>query len=266
MNLYIPAVCISLLGSTQPGKISEYVRHAVNGSSNDDGLIQRFGLMIWPDVPSKWKDVDQLPNEEAKKKAYQVFDQLNMLDAQSVKAEQEIDSNGQPVDIPYLRFSQDGLELFKEWREGLEARLRSGDLHPALESHFSKYRKLVPSLALILHLANGDTGSVSKQATEKALLWEEYLETHANRIYQSATQPEVEAAKAILKHIRNNDISSEFSARDIYRKGWAHLSKREQAEAGIQMLIDYDWLQEKQKANTGGRDATVYMTNPAATE
>jgi putative DNA primase/helicase len=38
----------------------------------------------------------------------------------------------------------------------LEKRLR-GDLHPALESHLAKYRKLVPALALICHLVDGGT-------------------------------------------------------------------------------------------------------------
>src|SRR3546814_6372737 len=52
----------------------------------------------------------------------------------------------------YLRFDDAGFELFREWRAGLEHRLRSGELHPAVESHLAKYRKLVPSLALIHHL------------------------------------------------------------------------------------------------------------------
>jgi putative DNA primase/helicase len=38
MNLHIPAVCLSLLGSTQPGRIAEYLRAAVKGGAGDDVL------------------------------------------------------------------------------------------------------------------------------------------------------------------------------------------------------------------------------------
>ncbi len=33
LNLHIPAVCLSLLGSTQPGRIAEYIRVAVRGGA-----------------------------------------------------------------------------------------------------------------------------------------------------------------------------------------------------------------------------------------
>ncbi len=46
---HIEAACLSLLGSTQPGRIAEYMRRAVSGGAGDDGLIQRFGLLVWPD-------------------------------------------------------------------------------------------------------------------------------------------------------------------------------------------------------------------------
>ena len=45
MHLHIPAVCLSLLGSTQPGRIAGYVRAAVRGGAGDRTL-QRSG--DWP--------------------------------------------------------------------------------------------------------------------------------------------------------------------------------------------------------------------------
>lgn len=36
---HIEAACVSLLGSTQPGKLAEYVRRAVLGGQGDDGMI-----------------------------------------------------------------------------------------------------------------------------------------------------------------------------------------------------------------------------------
>jgi putative DNA primase/helicase len=222
----------------------------------DDGLIQRFGLLVWPDISPSWHDVDRCQNIDARREAHRVFEMLNGLDAECVGAQKgEFDS------IPYLRFDTEGLELFREWREGWEAKLRSGDLHPALESHLAKYRKLVPGLALILHLANDMTGPVGKKATLQALAWAEYLETHARRAYASVTSLDVAAAKAILKKVRCGELSHSFATRDVYRKGWAHLSDREHVEEALQLLTDHNWVRMSRQ-DTEGRTATMYTVNP----
>jgi hypothetical protein len=257
MNLYIEAVCISLLGGTQPGRAAEYIRHAVKGGAGDDGLIQRFGLLVWPDNGGTWKDVDRWPDTAAKNQAFTVFERLEWLDPATIGAQQDNDFGGNPAGVPYLRFAPDALGLFLEWRLDLENRLRSNDLHPALESHFSKYRKLVPALALIIHLAEGSTGPVTRAATLKALAWSEYLESHARRTYGAGAQPAVATAKLILKKIGQGRLSESFSSRDVWRPGWSMLTDREQVMESLKLLIDYGWLWEEQ-VETGGRRATIY--------
>ena len=260
MNLHIPAVCVSLLGSTQPGRIAEYLRSAVKGGAGDDGLMQRFGMLVWPDVGGQWRDVDRWPDTEARRKANGVFEALDRLSAETIgAAKDDFDA------VPFLRFDTGGLTLFREWREGWEAKLRAGELHPALESHLAKYRKLVPSLALILHLAGEATGPVSERATLQALAWAEYLETHARRAYASVTSPEVSAAKAILEKLRRGELPRTFAARDIYRRGWAHLADREQVFDALQLLADLDRLAAHTR-DTDGRTATVYEANPRGLE
>ena len=61
----------------------------------------------------------------------------------------------------------------------LERGLRFGDLRPALASHFAKYRKLVPTLALINHLADVGHGPVGKDAMMRSLGLATSVETHA---------------------------------------------------------------------------------------
>ncbi len=72
LNLHIPAVCLSLLGSTQPGRIAEYLFRAIKGGSGDDGLIQRFGLLVWPDtgVHGKTATVTRTARHAEKQTAY----------------------------------------------------------------------------------------------------------------------------------------------------------------------------------------------------
>ena len=65
------------------------------------------------------------------------------------------------------------------------AGLRSGDLPPALEAVLAKHRSLIPSLALLIHLADGGSGPVPLSALDKAVGWGRYLFAHAQRIYGS---------------------------------------------------------------------------------
>lgn len=257
-NLHIEAVCLSMLGGTQPGRLAEYIGHAVKGGAGDDGLFQRFGLLVWPDIGGTWKDVDRWPDTEAKNTAFKVYEYLDTLKPIAIGAQQDTDIDGDPDGPPYLRLSPAALELFLEWRTDLETRLRAGELHPALESHLAKYRKLIPGLALIIHLADSGTGPVAGTALLKALAWSEYLETHAKRAYGSILQPEVSAAKAILSHIKKGDLPATFSGRDIQRRGWARLTDRSQIQNALALLVDYAWLNVDQREDTGGRPATVY--------
>jgi putative DNA primase/helicase len=261
MNLHIPAVCLSLLGSTQPGRISKFIKAAVNGSTGDDGLLQRFGLTVWPDTGSIWKDVDRWPNNDAKREAFRIFDYLNNLSSIDIEAVQDIGYEGSPEGIPYLRFSDNALTLFREWRSDLETRLRSGDLHPALESHLAKYRKLVPGLSLIMHLSNEDRGPVKRDAVLQALAWSEYLESHAKRLYASLTVPEVKAAEAIISKIRTGALTTPFVSWEVWRPGWSGLSDRVLVAEALQLLVDFRWLQIKRK-ETGGRPSEEYEVNP----
>jgi hypothetical protein len=260
LNLHIKAVCFSVLGSTQPGRLSEYIRYAVKGGMADDGLIQRFGLLVWPDTNGVWRDVDRWPDSEGKKQAFNVFQYLDNLDPTKIGTKQDTNPDGEPEGPPYLRFDREGLGLFREWRADLETRLR-GDLHPALESHFAKYRKLIPGLALIIHLADGNTGPVTESAVLQALAWGEYLETHAQRAYASVSQPEISVAKAIIRRIKKGDLPPLFSSRDVWRPGWALLSDREQVIKALETLGDYNWV-SSEKIETGGKPATIYKINP----
>jgi hypothetical protein len=101
--------------------------------------------------------------------------------------------------------------------------VRSGDEHPALESHLAKYRSLVPSLALLIHLADGGQGSVGEKSIQKAIRWTAYLESRARRIYSIVTNSAAIAGKALAKRIHKGELRDGFTLREIYRKHWAGL-------------------------------------------
>jgi Protein of unknown function (DUF3987) len=259
---HIEAVCISVLGNTQPARIAEYVRSANRGGAGGDGLIQRFGLLAWPDAPRDWRDIDEYPNGAAREKAWQTFERMAKLDTQAAL---RLGAEKGPFDkVPCLRFEEAAHEDFLGWRTDLERQLRAGGMSPALEGHLAKYRKLVPSLALISHLADGGAGPVSKRALLKALATAYYLESHARRVYGSGHEAELAAAKAIVKHIRNGDLTDGFTARDVHQRGWAHLTEREHVSAGLSLLVDLDYLARSARSAgvEGGRPKVTYLVNP----
>ncbi len=261
-NLYVPSLTISMIGSTQPARIAEYASTAIRGGAGDDGLIQRFSLMVWPDGCSAWKDHDREPDSFARRQATETFNRLDKITPPAVGAQQD------PVqeNRPFLRFSDDALAEFQGWRYDHERRLRSGDLHPAMESHLAKYRKLVPALALIHHLASGGTGPVGVSSVSAARGWASYLESHAVRIYACALDSSSRGGRTILKHVRRGDLGDVFTARDVARKGWTALATREQVSDALDLLQELNWLriQLVHPGPTGGRPTFAYAVNPEA--
>jgi hypothetical protein len=261
-HLHVEALCIGVLGNTQPAPIAEYIHRANYGGAGGDGLIQRFGLLVWPDAPADWKNVDEYPNREAREKAWDVYQRVSKIDESTAL---KLGAEKGPFDkVPALRFDQGAQENFVDWREGFERRLRSDELSPAFEGHLAKYRTLVPALALMNHLADRGEGLVSQRALLKALATAHYLESHAQRVYGSADEAELAAAKAILKHIRAGDLKDGFTARDVHQRGWAHLTEREQVGAGLGLLTDLDYLAVSvpPAEAQGGRPKVTYRVNP----
>jgi putative DNA primase/helicase len=189
------------------------------------------------------------------------FARLDAFDWRRVGAKRDIGASGDEEGMPYLRFSIEAYDLFGDWRAGLEKRVRRGDMLPAMESHLAKYRKLVPGIALILHLVEGAPGPVGVEAIRLALAWAKYLETHARRAYGSATATTASTSKAILTRIKDGHLSAEFSSREVWRPQWTHLTDRDAVTAGLKMLVDYDWLLVA-KRESGGRPQWIYSLNP----
>jgi hypothetical protein len=254
--VHVRAAIVSLLGSTQPARLADYVRTANEGGARDDGLIQRFGLLVWPNQSPTWHDVDRYPESAAKQAAWDTFEHLARLTANDVNAAKD-----EYEEVPFLRFAAAAQDTFIEWRADLERRVRGGELTPALESHLAKYRGLVPKLALVNHLADRGVGPVSEAALLRALATAEYLETHARRVYASGSEAEAASARSILAHIRKGDLTDGFSARDVHQHDWARLNRRDHVRAGLDLLVDLHWL-SPEDVQTGGRPKVIYHVNP----
>lgn len=259
---YIPRVCLSMLGGTQPGKIQKYVRDAVSGGSADDGLLQRFGLTVWPDVAGEFKYVDQWPDTPAKQAAWAVFERLAQLQPAT------------ETDPVVWRFSPEAQALFVEWLVPFETEIRGEELHPAMVSHLAKYRKLIPALALIFALIDTPDNGGIVNATEliRALAMGDYLRSHANRLYAAAVIPETTNAATLLSKIkggkladRDGVIPDSFTPRQVAVKHWAGLGTPAEVRVAADVLMDYDYLRREAVPSgaAGGRPSDRYLINPA---
>ena len=260
---YIPRVCLAMLGGIQPGKLQSYVREAVAGGAGDDGLLQRFGLAVWPDVNREFVYVDRWPDTPAKQAAWAVFERLDQLQPASDTDPQE------------WRFTTDAQALFEEWLIPFETEIRGEELHPALVSHLSKYRKLIPALALIFALVDTpDSGGViHERELIRALAWGEYLRSHAERIYAAAVIPETAGAKQLLDKIKagklcdgDGVILDAFTPRLVAVKHWAGLGTTDAVRKAADLLVDYGWL-ARETVQSGdamgrGRPSERYLIHP----
>src|SRR5207245_10879002 len=86
-SLRIKGLCLSVLGSAQPGRIGQYLARAVRGGRGGDGLVQRFVLLVWPDVSTSWTNVDRPPDKQAQRMATEIYEGLNGLDWHAIRGQ-----------------------------------------------------------------------------------------------------------------------------------------------------------------------------------
>jgi len=244
--------CLSVIGTIQPGPLSAVIAGAESGGTGDDGLLQRFQLMVLPDGAMNWEYRDRQPDRDALTAMQDVFKVASSM-------------------VGELRFATDAQPVFIEWYTDLMHRMKSEE-HPGIESHLSKYPQLMPALALLIHLAEyasqpewkrDELPPVSKESAIKAVGWCVFLESHARRIYALGKNAGVSAAMKVVKMVIDGKLKSPFTARDVYRRQLSGMSKTEPVNHSIDLLEIYGWV-KVEIVQTGGRPSTVYHMHPEA--
>ncbi len=258
-SITLSRYCLSVFGGFQPDRIKGYVQFAQRGNSKNDGLLQRFQLLVWPDPVDNVSLVDRAPNHAAINKYNQAVLNLPTLDQQPLLGARRL-ANGSQL----LHFSATAQRVFNSWYLDNEKLLVGGGLDPARQSHFAKYRSLVPALALLFHLLDSHSGAVCDDCLTRAIGFAEYLKTHANRIYASVSGHDHAVTRALAKRILDGQLADGFTCRTLTLKGWSGLATRDQAQAAIDALVEYGWLLETE-IRTGGRPSTRYTVNPGIT-
>jgi hypothetical protein len=214
--------------------------------------------MVWPDPPRDWRRVDRPPSQGALATAERVFHTLAALSADD------------PV---LMHFAPDAQELFFAWWAELEKKIRTGvGLPPVLIAHLAKYRSLMPGLAGLFQLADCvATGSILEEGriitldhVRRAAAWCDFLESHAHRVYSCAITPELRACHELARHLVAGDLSSQFTTRSVYLKGWAGLDNPDRVRAALELLEEAAWVCQvpAERSTKGGRPSEIWMANP----
>jgi hypothetical protein len=253
--------CLSIFGNIQPARLAHYLDRSIRGGDND-GLLQRFQLLIYPDHKDAWKLIDRAPDLAAKERAAGIFKNLatmNFFDYGASKVGQD--------KFPNFHFDDAAQDFFNDWVDRLENVKLKKDESPIILEHLSKYRSLMPSLALIFHLINLADGqkasSISVESARIACTWLVYLENHARKIYGMANSIVHQAAIKLGNKILDGQLQSPFSVRDVYRKEWTLLDNRETVQEACNELADSEWLAVQELPKGKGRPKTpIYYINP----
>lgn len=251
-EVFVRDLCLVVFGNATPGPFETYVREATKGP-DADGFLQRLQLLVYPDPIRDPRHVDREPNRIAQRQAMALFERLDAI--------REVDEDGKPI---ALRFDSEAQPFFNSWISDLEKRVARADEHHALISHFSKYRSLMPSLALVCHLANAEGAEhrpISLLAAQQAAEWCTYLEAHARRVYAIAAEPERSVAVLIAKRIVAGKLEGKTTARKIQRALSAF--DAELVGHALDVLEELGWLRrERVQPVGGGRPTEVIHINP----
>ena len=255
-------ICLSILGGLQPSKLNQYIADAQAGKNGDDGFMQRLQILIWPEDLKITEIVDEYPDTKARETITNLFRMISNTSHWGEYSKFH-DQHG-------LRFSKEAQNLFNHWLLELEIKLSKIE-SPSFESHLSKYRSLFPSLALIFEIVDCIVNdkiveSVSEDSAKLAMLWCQYLEAHAKKIYSITIHPNRKPAHEILKKIKAGKIKSGDSVRTIYRNGWSNLNSSQEVNLGLKLLENHNYLVVKEIRNSVGRASEVIALNPVLEE
>jgi hypothetical protein len=248
-SIHVEHCCASLFGGIQPARLRAYVASALRDGPTNDGLIQRFQLLVWPDTKKGWTYQDRPPDAKAMKKAESVYRRIAEMDAD------------RPI---RLKFTPDAQALFVDWLTDLETRLRSDDTSNYMQAHLAKYRKLMPALALLFSIADGELEAVGLHYAQQAADWCEYLAHHAHRVYASRISTERLSAISLAQKLTKGwkRESGTFTARDVYQNDWSGLGTADEVRAALRLLEDAGWVRLEKPRSETGRPSEVYAINP----
>ncbi|CAK00502.1 YfjI family protein [Bartonella tribocorum] len=248
-TIHIPNATLSIIGGIQPTRLIPLIK-AMHRGINDDGLLQRFQMLIFPDTRQERLWVDRPAKKEAWESYQGVFRSLY---------DKPLGSPKYPIT---MRFSAEAQEIFREWWENFQKKINDGHFSESLQAHLIKMNETIPILALIFELVEGGRFEINRNALERALYWEKYLLSHVKRLYAAGNTLIAERAKLIVE--RCDHLPDVFTHRDIHQRSWTSLKDNQAVKQALELLCRCNYIREisEDKSSQGGRPTIRYEWNP----
>ena len=263
-EMVVPDLYINIIGGIQPAVARKLFDVAEGG---DDGLLDRFGLIAYPELPDDWTLVDRWPDTNIRQAFNAACDHLVATRWENVL---HVEDGAKP----FARFSPAAQEVFNGWlsdhMRGLKATAET-----ATGGFMGKARGLLCRLALVLHLAGWAAGeetdakTISTTSLGRALtLLENYLVPTWSRVMAAfGNMPSTSGAHRIARYIKERRLSS-IRIGDITKQDWTSLKDRAVVLEAFTVLVDHEWLAppDRQTGARGGRPSASYAINPRVFE
>jgi hypothetical protein len=259
---FIMRLSIVISGGVQPSVLGSLVRDARQNGAANDGLLQRFQLLVYPDDNHAPEEVDRKADELAENRAMAAVERLRAITPKEVGVEEE-----KPTGRGILNFSEEAQPIFNTIRAAIDKQTKNPTCDPLLAAHYSKMSGAISKLAMLLHLLDDGKGDITVAAATKAVLWANYMRGHAKRVYSLSQVADEDGASRLLEAIKAGALTDGFTGPDIRRKGWTGLKSDENVAAALDMLVKAGWLRQQQQQPAGpqgGRPTTKYIINPKA--
>lgn len=275
-DFFVPNLCLSLFGGIQPHRLIQYLRNP-KVCLTADGALQRFQVLVYPDMMPEQKLVDKYDDIEAKNHYFDMVHKLAHADFHAYGGQSD-----QYNEVPWFHFDIPAKERFMEWEKENSAKVRNKDESPLLREHFAKYDKLLCGLALIFHLIEladqrvtnpGQSpkgeGFVPLRILALALRWVECFESHTRRIYGLTENLSVSSAVLLGNKLKDpevkNPLEPGFTARDVARRCWAGLLSYDDINPALARLEEANWLRSFPIGVTprGGRPTIGFEIHPS---
>ncbi|MDB2613617.1 DUF3987 domain-containing protein [Chlamydiales bacterium] len=243
---------LTWIGCIHPDTLAYYLGQSIDEGCGNDGFMQRFQMITYPDFEEEFVLCDEIIPEELQTQMQNIF----------IEIDNKLKSHPRE-----LKFSEEAQKKFNSWLERSENDARFGG-HPTYwESHLGKLPKLVGSLCIILHAIGEITSEtcleeVSLETLSNVLELVDYYKAHAQRCYQCVESVEMRTGRKILELVQKKKLGERFKAVDIYGNNLSGLSNSQNVRNGLYFLKDMGWAAMDKQIGATGRPSEDWIIHP----
>jgi hypothetical protein len=254
---------MSVIGGIQPQVATR--AFSTNAEHKDDGFLQRFGLIGYPDIPAWQGVVDREPDRDFKNLMIGAGKRLASTDWRS-----DPRFGGSP-----LVFLDDAQDCFLDW---YNAHMRDHVAFPGAEKRadhgfMSKGPGFVARLSIVFHLFRWTCGedvnprALGVDSLQPAIsIFERYCKPSYARALSAFAKVKGETGAERIAELIVRQNLARIRISDITKMNWVGLRERADIEKAFSVLEDNDWLTpplpEKGTIKQRGRPSEAWEVNP----